>query len=261
MDKLDSTRVEIRLASRYQSIVDKILIEKLWNYLSYRNRHRILSAVERKVDLFFDGEKLLSVSVPKTVFNPYKGSAPAKVAELILSEKVRVKDRRVIDLGCGSGVVGLTAIHMGAASVLFSDVNPHVAPLKDNANIRSQDGFAIQDGLERTVSEGADPFDLVIAILPMMVEEEVVSSSYEAGIMRPPDLLMRFLEQSHRVLRPGGQIVFYTSISSASGILAYHEFSSHLRDYFDFDTYRILAHQHVRSMGGDHFIFEATKRA
>ncbi len=260
MDTLDSTRVEIRLASRYQSIVDKFLIEKLWNYLSYRNRHRILSAVERKVDLFYDGEKLLSVSVPETVFNPYKGSAPAKVIELILSEKVRVKDRHVIDLGCGSGVVGLTAIHRGAASVLFSDDNPYVASLKDNANIRRQDGFAIQDGLERTVSEGADHFDLVIAILPLMVEEKAVSSSFETGIMRPPDLLMRFLEQCHRVLRPGGQIVYYTSIPSASGMLAYHAFASHLRDYFDFDSYRILAHQHLRSMGGDHFIFEATKR-
>ena len=240
-------------------MADKFLVERLWNYLSYSNRHKILSAVEREIDVFFDGEKILSISVPETVFNPYKGSAPAKVIELILSERVPVKNRRVIDLGCGSGVVGLTAIHMGAASVLFSDVNPYVAALKDNHRIRSQDGFTIQDGLARTVSEGAADFDLVVAILPMMTAKEVVSSNYEAGIMRPPDLLTRFVEQSHNVLRPGGQIVFYTTIPSANGMIAYHEFASHLREYFDIRTFRILAHQYLPSMGGDHLIFEANK--
>ena len=49
MDTLDSTRVEIRLASRYQSIFDRFLVEKFWDYLSYRNRHSILSGVERRV--------------------------------------------------------------------------------------------------------------------------------------------------------------------------------------------------------------------
>jgi methylase of polypeptide subunit release factors len=262
VDSMDSSRVEIRLSSGHHSIVDKFLIERLWNYLSYQNLHKILSSVEREIEVFYDGIKVLTAHVPETVFNPYKGSAATKVIEFILSERICVKGRRTIDLGCGSGVVGLAAIHMGASSVLFSDVNPHVvSSLKNHPNIRPQDEFCIQNGLVGTVAAATGDFDLVIAILPMLAVEDVTASnaSYEVGIMRPKDLLTRFVEQSHQVLRQGGQIVFYVSIPSAGGIRAYHVFVSHLNAYFDFNSYRILAHQHLKSMGGDHIIFEATK--
>ena len=73
-------------------MADRFLVERLWDYLSYSNRHKILSAVERDIDVFYDGEKILSLSVPETVFNPYKGSAPAKVIELILEEKIAEKE-------------------------------------------------------------------------------------------------------------------------------------------------------------------------
>ena len=144
---------------------------------------------------------------------------------------------------------------------MFSDLNPNAASIKDSEDIRDQDRVVIQDGLELTVSEDVDKFDLVIAILPLMVaDEKIVSSSFETGIKRYPDLLKRFLEQSHQVLGPGGQVLFYTTIPSSGGMLAYHAFITHLSCYFDFDTYRILARQYFPSMGGDHIIFEATKR-
>ncbi len=258
MDQFDSARVAIRLASPYRSILDRLLIEKLWNHLEYATRHRILSAAERRLDLYFDGEKYLSVTVPETVFNPYKSSAPAKIMELILSERVRVKGKRVIDLGCGSGVIGLTAIHKQAASVCFSDVNPHVSALKDNPSLRGQDDFVIQDALAQTASKAEGEFDLVIAILPLaIVERKVAAASFEIGVKRPPDLLARCLEQSHRALAKGGRVLFYATFP---GVLAYQAFLDQLHRDFAAESYRILAHQQLPSMGGDHLLFEATRR-
>lgn len=44
-------------------------------------------------------------------------------AELV--ELVEVSDRRVVDLGCGRGRLGLTALNAGAARVLFADASPY----------------------------------------------------------------------------------------------------------------------------------------
>lgn len=41
-----------------------------------------------------------------------------------LMQDVGIKDKRVIDMGCGSGILGITAAVLGAKSVLLSDLDP-----------------------------------------------------------------------------------------------------------------------------------------
>jgi len=43
---------------------------------------------------------------------------------MLLHHDINVVGKKVVDLGCGTGIVGMTAVLMGAAKILFSDSNP-----------------------------------------------------------------------------------------------------------------------------------------
>lgn len=51
------------------------------------------------------------------------GSGQA-LARFVLDHPERVRDKRVVDLGCGSGIVALAAARAGAADVVAVDVDP-----------------------------------------------------------------------------------------------------------------------------------------
>eukprot|EP00403_Amphidinium_massartii_P013855 CAMPEP_0178410828 /NCGR_PEP_ID=MMETSP0689_2-20121128/21184_1 /TAXON_ID=160604 /ORGANISM="Amphidinium massartii, Strain CS-259" /LENGTH=228 /DNA_ID=CAMNT_0020032023 /DNA_START=158 /DNA_END=840 /DNA_ORIENTATION=+ len=58
-----------------------------------------------------------------------------------------VKNRRVLELGCGTGVVGISAALAGAKSVTLTDANPELLRLAD-LNVRSNVPLAQQDSLQ-----------------------------------------------------------------------------------------------------------------
>ena len=62
------------------------------------------------VDLFWQEKRQFAFTVNAHVFNPIESIAGHKLVDLILSDQIEVADKNVIDLGCGSGVIGLCAI-------------------------------------------------------------------------------------------------------------------------------------------------------
>ena len=50
----------------------------------------------------------------------------------LLEQGIELRGKRVLDLGCGVGVLGMLAIHLGAASVHFQDY------VKFSLNIQSK---------------------------------------------------------------------------------------------------------------------------
>jgi predicted nicotinamide N-methyase len=57
-------------------------------------------------------------------FWAYAWAAGCALARLLLDEPERVRGRRVLDVGCGSGVAALAAARAGAAQVVANDVDP-----------------------------------------------------------------------------------------------------------------------------------------
>jgi len=178
----------------------------------YHEKHRVLSSCERHILVRHKGAAAFSTIVPAGIFNPYGGIAAHKLLELILDDVCAVWNRQVVDLGCGSGVIGLASILRGAKSVLFSDINPRVLPLRDHAMLRECDRVGVQDLL---ANETSGSHDLVIMSTPTNVADEVTSiasDSYESGILRTPDFFHRLVTDAHRCLRAGGMILFWIKI-------------------------------------------------
>jgi ribosomal protein L11 methyltransferase len=74
---------------------------------------------------------------------------------------------RVLDAGCGSGVLGVAALAMGAAEALGVDHDPAaIAAARANAiRNRAGDRFTVSDGPVDDVAASDGPFDLVVANL------------------------------------------------------------------------------------------------
>ena len=136
-------------------------------FARYPRRKRILSSQDREIDVSFRGQKIFTVLVPKTIFNPFTEDPNARTdakyfVELIMTGVIDVKGKRVVDLGCGCGVIGLACIQTGATSVLFTDINPNIMALKDNPLLSDSDIMRVQDLL----SEEEDAaYDAVIMSL------------------------------------------------------------------------------------------------
>lgn len=70
------------------------------------------------------------------------------LARHLLDRPGLLADRRVLDLGCGSGVVGIAAMKAGAAHVLASDIDPHaLAATRLNAMLNAVEIDIVQGDL------------------------------------------------------------------------------------------------------------------
>lgn len=83
------------------------------------------------------------------------------LARHVLDHPEIVAGKRVMDLGCGSGLVGIAAAMRGAASVLALDIDPYaiaVTPLNAAAN-----GVALEARLHDLGNDDAPNADVVLA--------------------------------------------------------------------------------------------------
>jgi ribosomal protein L11 methyltransferase len=113
-----------------------------------------------------------------------------------LADRGRIDGARVLDVGCGSGILAIAAIKLGAASALGVDTDPIAIEATDANAARNRLGRRIE-ARAGSLPSGAGPFDVVLANLI-------------AGVLIPLAPLLR------RELRPGGALL-------ASGIFVDRE--------------------------------------
>jgi ribosomal protein L11 methyltransferase len=82
------------------------------------------------------------------------GSHPTTALCLQILDSIELSGRRVIDYGCGSGILGLAALKLGAAHVTALDLDPQaVTATRENA---SRNGVAAGMEVRQVREDGAD---------------------------------------------------------------------------------------------------------
>ncbi|MEO8326576.1 MAG: methyltransferase [Nitrospirota bacterium] len=206
----------------------------------YVKKHKEMSSKTIDLELFWQKKRQLAFKVNAHVFNPTESIVGHKLIELILSEKIKVADKTVIDLGCGCGVVGLCAIVKKAKKVLFTDINSHIDGIQNHPLFRKCDEWQVQNVLADVQDSS---YDMVLVLPPGMVVKEgkqVASDTFETGIFRPSTLYAQILADSGRVLKPGGQLVIWLRFPLAS-FQSFIEFITLAAEKFDIKSASMLA--------------------
>lgn len=122
--------------------------------------------------------------------------------------------RQVLDMGTGSGVLGIIAARQGA-HVLAVDINPHaVALAQSNAQANGVSLPTRQSDLFTGIRR-AEKFDWIIFNPPFYAKraQEGLQAAYNAGEQH--EALVRFFQEAQNHLAPGGKILLIVSSDMA----------------------------------------------
>jgi len=184
--------------------------------LDYVKKVKAMSSKSMVVDLYWQEECQFSFRVNEHVFNPIESIVAHKLLDLVLSEKIVVTDKSVIDLGCGCGVIGFSAILKKAKKVLFTDINPYINGIQKHPLFREVDEVKVQNILEG-ISDFS--YDLILFLPPGIEaspEHNIALDTYESAIFRRSNFYGQAIIDAGRVLKPGGQLVIWLRIPLAS---------------------------------------------
>lgn len=154
-----------------------------------------------------EGEELQNFSVFQHVLRPELMSA-ITLARWLYFNNGLYRNKVVIDMGCGSGIQGITAGLYGAKKVLSTDIEPAaVANTQENVKVYNLEHICLvrQGNLFDTVPEKAD---IIIFNHPFFSD-----GTMKEQIQNPKQSLQRgtlihvFLEQATNHILPGGCVV------------------------------------------------------
>lgn len=119
----------------------------------------------------------------------------------------RSKGRRVLDMGCGSGIQAITAALSGAKEVWACDLNPSaISTTQENARLNGTEVNAFLSDLFSAIHPD-EMFDLIAFNAPYLEPSTPLDVQWSGG----GKLINTFLEQAKNHLTKNGQILFVFS--------------------------------------------------
>lgn len=170
-----------------------------WEKHQHKN-HEVDYDVSGRGDVFEGFE------VHEGVFCPFLSSAKYHASFLFYNTHL-FDDKDVIDMGSGSGILGVVMAKYGAKKVVASDISPF-AVANTRANVQK---FGLEDKVE--IIQGdlfenvEDKADLIVWNIPFFPGYAPNGDTITASMMMDPDLFERFLTEAKDYLKPNGSVL------------------------------------------------------
>jgi release factor glutamine methyltransferase len=149
-----------------------------------------------------------------------------ELAEWLLKHAKLPEEARILDMGCGSGVLGLTlAAELPAARVTLADLSADALALSRENAARLEIGNAEFVESDLFSALGDRTYDLVVANLPYVPEADRATLAKELAhdpalaLFGGPDgmdVIRRFVPEAARRLLPGGWLALEIGIDQAA---------------------------------------------
>lgn len=149
-----------------------------------------------------------------------------ELAEWLLKNTTLPEAPRILDMGCGSGVLGLTlAAEIPAAQVTLADLSADALALtrENAAELEITNARFVESDLFSALGDGA--YDLIVANLPYVPETDRPTLAKELAhdpalaLFSGPDgmdLIRRFVPEAAARLLPGGWLALEIGIDQAA---------------------------------------------
>jgi release factor glutamine methyltransferase len=147
--------------------------------------------------------------------------APAEDSFLLLSTVKVGKGQRVLEMGCGTGIIALHCAKAGCY-VTATDISLGAA---DNARMNASNNDLEMEVVQSDLFDNvAGEFDVIIFNPPYLSSEDAHALSGQekmprVGGEKGHEVSVRFLEQAVRHLAKAGKIYLLTSSESETGVL------------------------------------------
>lgn len=147
--------------------------------------------------------------VLNTVFRPDKSFSGQYLARVLKAHPEIYRKKSVLDMGCGTGLLGILCAIQGASSVFFSDVNPVVVEnvLLNTKEMKLENIGVVSGDLFENI--GKKRFDVIIFNPPGFSGNAL--NYIEATLVSPNSLIDQFFAQAPNYLSETGRIIMPTS--------------------------------------------------
>lgn len=159
-----------------------------------------------ETDIDLGERKLENFSVYPNVLRPEKMVAQS-LAKYLYENREAYKEKDVLDMGCGSGIQGITMGVGGARQVTFSDISTDaIANTKENIEKLKLENksFVIQGDLFENIK---GKFDCIVFNHPFFPAKPIEDVLVSRTMLDEGDLLVRFLTESKNYLKENGSII------------------------------------------------------
>lgn len=157
-------------------------------------------------DVSGEGDVLEGFIVAEGVWCPFLSSGRYHARYLFYHTSL-FHGKTAIEIGSGTGLMGVVMAKHGAGRVILSDISP-LAVQNTLANVRKFDledkVEVVQGDLFENVNEKGD---LILWNIPFFPGKPPERDPISASMIMPPNLLKRFLNDSKEYLNPNGVIV------------------------------------------------------
>lgn len=174
-------------------------VKKQWN----KHQHK---SFKIDYDVSGEGDVLKGFCIDEGVWNPLIASGRYHARYFFYHSNL-FQDKIVIEIGCGTGLVGVSMAKYGAKKVIMSDISP-LAIKNTEKNVRKFGLTEKTDVIKSDLFEGIEnKADLITWMIPFFPSTDDDHDTISASMLMSQKLFERFLIDAKKYLNAGGCVV------------------------------------------------------